>query len=53
MGIDKNNLQDIIKAPRCLGSQSCTGDCYADFYNLHNYENEVANILEGKVKINE
>lgn len=41
MGIDKNNLQDIIKALRCLGSQRCMGDCYADFYNLHNYENEV------------
>lgn len=40
MGKDESNLQDKIKALRCLASQSCMGDCYADFYNLHQDEEE-------------
>lgn len=39
MGKEENNLQDKIKALRCLASQNCMGDCYADFYNLHQDEN--------------
>lgn len=28
--------KEMIKALRCLGSQSCMGDCYADVYNYKN-----------------